>query len=184
MATALYHFSDFGDIEEFRPRAPLQHSEAEPVVYAIDAWHSPLYLLPRACPRIGIWPIADTSDEDAERFRQQTSARMLLFVDASFETAWREGTLFRYEMDSRDGFIDTGDHGVWISRQPVVPLGLVRLTDLPAELECADVEVRVVESLIDVARTLYDFGAGRFLTTLHVSMIRTSNIANWPTPAD
>jgi hypothetical protein len=182
MVPTLYHFSDFGDISEFRPRAPLQHPAAEPVVYAIDAWHSPLYLFPRACPRIGIWPIADTSAEDAERFRQQTSARMLLFIDASFETGWREGTLFRYEMDSQDGFIDTGDHGVWISRQTVVPLDLVRLTDLPAELDRADLEVRAVSSLTDLAKTFYDFEGERFLTTLHVSMIRTSNIANWPKP--
>jgi hypothetical protein len=178
----LYHFSEFGNIDCFQPRPPLRHPDSEPLVYAIDDWHAPLYFFPRNCPRIALWPVDSTTNEEGPNFTQDTSARMLIYIESSFEPAWRNEDLFRYEFNPEDGFIDTGDIGVWISRQIVWPRERTRLTDLPAQAEHANVEVRVVNSLIELSLQLHDFEQNQFLTSLHVSMIRTSILPNWPKP--
>ena len=139
MGITLYHYSDRDDIAVFKPRAPLRHPHAEPLVYAIDEWHSPLYFFPRDCPRIGIWPIESSSPEDVEHYRAMTEKRMLMFVEVN-----QSGELFRYEMNPLDGFVDTGDIGVWTSRQEAVPVSMTRLDDLAAESVRANVEVLVV----------------------------------------
>jgi hypothetical protein len=177
MGITLYHFSDRDDIAVFKPRAPLRHPHAEPLVYAIDEWHSPLYFFPRDCPRIAVWPVETSSPEDVSKYRALTDKRMLMFVEEN-----PSGELFRYEMDPLDGFQNTGDIGVWISRQDVIPLYMTRLNDLAEESVKANVEVVVVESLLDTAKRFFDFENRVFTTSLHVSMIRTSAIPTWPIP--
>ena len=180
----LYHFSDFGDIVSFQPRPPLRHLDSEPLVYAIDAWHAPLYFFPRDCPRIALWPVPETNNNEREQFSNETSARIVIYIESQFEAAWRKSDLYRYEMNPEDGFIDTGDHGVWISRQTVQPIARTRLRNLPSEASEANVEIRVVDSLVEIATQLHDFEQSIFLTSLHVSMIRTSILPNWPKPVE
>ena len=180
MSQVLYHFSDRDDISLFRPRAPLRHPQAEPLVYAIDDWHAALYLFPRDCPRIGVWPIETTSAEDREWFHKQTDARILLFIEQSQEVTWRKEPLYRYDVDPAHGFFDTGCIGVWTSRDDVTPLGMTTLSDLPTQAELAGVEVLVVPSLLEQAMQFFDFETREFKTSLHVSMIRSSAIPDWP----
>jgi hypothetical protein len=47
----LYHFSEDPHIAVFEPRAPTARPEVEPLVWAIDEWHAPMYYLLRECPR-------------------------------------------------------------------------------------------------------------------------------------
>jgi hypothetical protein len=182
MTEPLHHFSDREDISIFAPRAPLRHPRAEPLVYAIDGWHSPLYFFPRDCPRIGICPVESTSAEDRESYNSWTDKRMRIFVEQCDEPSWRTGELIRYDFNPLDGFIDTGDHGVWISRQNVRPLASTKIRNLPEAAIKADVEVLVTPSLLETAKQFFDFEERRFLTTLHVSMIRTSLKPDWPVP--
>lgn len=175
----LFHFSDRGDIAEFVPRPPERHPDAQPFVYAIDEWHSPNYLFPRNCPRIGVWPIESTSDEDRETFGSLCSGRMKFWIDVSFLDAWEQGSVFRYELDSVQGFVDCQDHGVWVSQQTVTPTSLEHIVDLPCAMQKHQADVEVVPSLIDIAHRFFDFEAKSFTTTLHVSMIRMSLLPNW-----
>lgn len=178
----LYHFSDRDGISVFKPRAPLRHPDSEPLVYAIDEWHSALYLFPRDCPRIAIWPVDESSEEDREAYLGWTRSRILAFIEEGQEPDWRTRELYRYEFDPKDGFFDTGCIGVWTSRDDVVPLGMKRLADLPGECARADVEVVLVKSLVETAQRFFDFAREEFTTSLHVSMIRTSAIPDWPSP--
>ena len=157
----LYHFSEEGDIALFTPRPPLRQPDAEPFVYAIDAWHSPLYLFPRDCPRIGVW------DDEGES---------QIFIDESWLERWLQATIFRYDLPP-DSFADCSDHGVWVSKAEVRPIGLDRLTNLP---DLCPWPVQVVPSLTAKAKELYDFGTRQFLYQGHVSMIRMSNLPDWP----
>jgi hypothetical protein len=175
----IFHFSDRGDIESFVPRPPERRPETEALVYAIDEWHSPLYLFPRDCPRIGIWPVESTSEQDRMAFGQQTQGRMLLYVDEAFEDFWRKGRLYRYEFDLANGFEDIHDHGVWVSRAHVKPLAVTQLEELPLLIREAGVEVRVVPSLASEGRRLYDLEGKRFRTSLHVSMVRMALLPTW-----
>jgi hypothetical protein len=159
----LFHFSDRGDIGRFMPRPPLRHPEAEPYVYAVERRFSGLYLFPRECPRIGVW---------------QPNGPISLFIDEQWETRWRSAHLFRYEF-TLDGFVDCHDHGVWVSSSAVDPLAVVRIDDLAS---ATDATVQVVKSLTAKAREFFDFGSQAFTFDGHVSMIRMSNLLDWPAP--
>ena len=88
----LFHFSDDPDIAIFEPRpvrVPAQRRVGEewlngPLVWAIDAWHQPMYLFPRECPRILLWPTPQTTDDDRRIWWGDSSARII----ANIERAW------------------------------------------------------------------------------------------------
>ncbi len=167
----LFHFSENPDIEKFVPRAPLRHPEAEPMVWAIDAWHSPLYFLPSNCPRVCFWPLPPTTEEDKARFWPDDSTRMVIAVESGWSERIASANLYRYEFDGAD-FIDCEDHGVFVSRSTVVPLSVEPVGPCFAALEAASVEVRLCPSLVGLANQMMQ-------TTLHWSLIRMSFAQGW-----
>jgi hypothetical protein len=170
----LYHFSDQGDIERFAPRPPLAHPATEPFVFAIDAWHAPLYFFPRDVPRTGIWPIESTTAEDRSAFAQAFGgARMALLVPAEFAVAWRTGHVFRYFFAPNETWLDTGDHGCWVSREAQTPISVERLSNLPALCAAERVLAQVVEDLPGLT-------ARWRATTLHVSAVRHRLLSGYP----
>lgn len=176
----LFHFSDDPEIARFIPRPVQVASERGPgldwlngpLVWAIDDEHQPMYLFPRDCPRILIWPTPGTTQADRDRWFPSGGGRMIAFV----ETAWRERLLaariYRYELPS-DVFESLKDAGMWISRDPVAPIGFETITDLPAALAAQGAELRVVDSLVPL-RALST-------TSLHFSGIRLRNAQGWVT---
>ena len=49
------------------PHVAATSTNAEPMVWAVDAVHSPAYWFPRQCPRALAWVGPETSDADRER---------------------------------------------------------------------------------------------------------------------
>ncbi|MDF2901263.1 MAG: hypothetical protein K0Q62_1322, partial [Phenylobacterium sp.] len=90
----LFHFSDDPAIERFEPRPVLVPSARAPgrewlngpLVWAIDEPHQPMYLFPRDCPRILLWPRPDTTAQDLERWWGGSPCRIIAHVEA----AWLE----------------------------------------------------------------------------------------------
>jgi hypothetical protein len=174
----LFHFSESSEIETFLPRAvqvPSQRPPGRewlngPLVWAIDETHQPLYLFPRECPRILVWPTEKTTAEDLGRHWPLPRGRMLAFA----EHAWREriesGVLYRYELPA-DDFESLDDAGMWVSRSEVCPLRKARIGDLPSALGAEGVTLRFVERLSPL-RVLW-------ATSLHVSGVRLRNAVNW-----
>ncbi|MBE7220707.1 MAG: hypothetical protein INR64_19740, partial [Caulobacteraceae bacterium] len=70
-----------------------------------------------------------------------------------------------------EGFEDIDDVGMWVSRRRAVPRGMDTLTDLPAELAAAGVELRSLPRLSPLKPV--------WRTTLHASGIRTRNALDW-----
>jgi len=73
---ALWHVSEDPSITRFAPhRAPTALTD-EPLVWAIDTRHLPLYWFPRECPR-ATWDevLASTLDFSGIRLRNATLAR-------------------------------------------------------------------------------------------------------------
>jgi hypothetical protein len=147
----LYHFSEDATIERFVPRAPLAHPEHEPLVWAIDAWHAPIYYLPRDCPRIGFWPLPTTTPADRERWFGAASGRMVIAIESAWLDRLRTARLYRYLMPE-ESFESLHDHGVHVSRQPVVPRRVEPVGDLLEALTAAEVELRICPSLVPLPR--------------------------------
>lgn len=174
----LFHFSDDPAITVFEPRpvrVPSRRREGMewlngPLVWAIDEFHSMMYLFPRDCPRILFWPRSQTTEEDRLRWMGQSRARAVACVEAGWLDRLRSETIYRYELPLA-GFEDLEDAGMWVARGVIHPLRMEPLCALDACLAAADVELRVMDELTSL-RPMWD-------STLHVSGIRLRNAVNW-----
>lgn len=174
----LFHFSEEPGIEIFHPRPVLIPSKRKegrdwlngPLVWAIDETHAMLYLFPRDCPRIVVWPTRRSTEQDRLVWMGETPARAVAYV----EHAWRErlqtAVLYRYAMPE-ETFEDIADVGMWVSRTAVRPSGMEELTAPDERLAESGVEVRWLDDLTPL-RPLWS-------STLHVSGLRLRNAANW-----
>lgn len=167
----VYHFSEEPDILRFVPRPPLAHPEAEPLVYAIDAEHAPLYYFPRDCPRVCFWLLPDTSEQDRERFYAHVSASKVIAIESEWAARLLSVQLYRYVFDSRD-FLETGDHGVYVSQNTITPVRIEPVGNLLEALAKSDVELRITSSLVSLGQAL-------ITSSLHFSLIRMRNAQGW-----
>jgi hypothetical protein len=174
----LFHFSDDSDIAVFRPRqlrvavdrGPDREWLNGPLIWASDEAHSILYLFPRECPRVVIWPTERTDPKDREAWFRGSTHRAVAYIEDHWLDRLRTATVYRYLMPP-DTFEDIDDVGMWVSRTAVVPLGLDKLDDLSAELEAENVELRSLPRLTPLKCV--------WQTTLHASGIRTRNALDW-----
>ena len=170
MPPHLYHFSEDPGIERFEPRAPDARPEIEPLVWAIDEWHAPMYYFPRECPRILVWTLPSTSAADRERWFGASGARILAHIEWGWLERMRSTSVYRYVFDSA-GFEDLQDAGMHVSRSVVTPLEVAPVGDLLEALRGAEVELRVLEELTPLR--------GVWETSLHASGIRLRNAVRW-----
>ena len=174
----LFHFSDDPAIDHFVPR-PVRVPSARPagmdwlngpLVWAIaEPWQG-LYLFPRECPRILLAPLATTTPADRQRWLQDSPATMVAHIEAAWLERLQGAQLVRYELPAQH-FDDLHDAGMWVARAAMVPLRAEVLTDLPAALAAAGVELRVMQNLTPL-RDVWS-------STLHASGIRLRNAVGW-----
>lgn len=173
----LFHFSDCATIETFVPR-PVQVASARPpgrawlngpLVWAIDELRQPMYLFPRDCPRILLWPTERTTEADLTQ-HWRSPARMMAFAEKTWRDRIASGVLYRYELPA-DAFEDLDDAGMWVARTDVRPLGVERIDDLLSALAGEDVSLQFVESLAPL-KSLWR-------TSFHVSGVRLRNATGW-----
>jgi hypothetical protein len=175
----LFHFSDDSGIEVFVPRpvrVPAQRAEGRdwlngPLVWAIDELYQPMYLFPRDCPRILLWPTPETRPEDKETWWRGSSAKVIAYIETEWRARLDEALLWRYEFSAHD-FEDLGDAGMWVSRNKVRPINTESVGDLPTCLSGLSVELRSLESLAPLKDV--------WKTSLHASGIRLRNARDWP----
>lgn len=176
----LFHFSDDPDIASFAPRPvrtpaarpPGQEWLNGPLVWAIDEAHQQLYLFPRECPRIVVWPRPDSSLADQDRWLGglQPGMRAMAFIESAWAERVCQGQIHRYELPPGP-FESLEDAGMRVSRQAVLPVARELLADLPAALHASRTALRVVDSLAPL-RPLWG-------SSLHASGIRLRNAASW-----
>lgn len=175
----LFHFSEESDIEVFTPRSvrrpsprpPAQQWLNEPLVWAIDDWHQPMYLFPPDCPRVLAWPTSATTPQYLAAFKVMTTCRMVAHIEQRWLKRLARTTIYRYEL-SPAGFEQLDDTGMWASRVPSMPLGVERIDNLEKALQDAGAELRILPSLKTLA-SLWD-------TSLNVVGIRLSKA--WDAP--
>jgi len=174
----LFHFSEDDSIEVFEPRpvgVPSRRAAGlewlnGPLVWVIDDWHQPMYLFPRDCPRILMWPKDDTTEQDIERYMGASTARMIAYVERRWLRALETQTLYRYELPASQ-FTSLDDAGMWVASVAVKPLARHRVDDLPARLAGSGVELRVLDVLTSLRNA--------WRSSLHVSGIRLRNATSW-----
>jgi hypothetical protein len=168
----LFHFSDDPTIASFEPRpAPSERPPGRewlngPLVWAIDEAHQPLYLFPRQCPRVLLWPTPQTTAADRETWWGTHSYRMIAYIERAWLDRVTTACIYRYELPD-DSFVSLDDAGMWVSHKPVAPLSVTMLDHLPDQLKAQSVDLRAIENL-NALKDVWD-------TSLHASGIRLRN---------
>lgn len=174
----LFHFSEDAGLTRFTPRPARIASERPagrewlngPLVWAIDEAHQPLYLFPRDCPRILLYPTPATTPDDRDRWWGTRTCRMIAHIEWAWFERFRTGRLFRYELPPA-AFEDLDDTGMWVARTELQPIGVETVEDLPAALVEQGVELRLMDSLAPLK--------GVWETSLHASGLRLRNAVGW-----
>ena len=143
---ALWHVSEDPTIGRFVPHLRPEHNASEPVVWAIDTRHLPLYWFPRDCPRTTFWAVGTTSEDDVERFLDGDRLRRVHAIEAAWLERMRSARVVAYRMPEET--FEQDDDRFWVSRAAVAPLELVELGDLLTLHAAAEIELRVVPVLL------------------------------------
>jgi hypothetical protein len=174
----LYHFSEDPSIRFFEPHVAPSSAIKEPLVWAIDDWHAPMYYFPRYCPRACFWPGDQTTDVDRERLFAVTAARMVIAIESRWLERIRATSLYRYVMPQATFRRLTFDahtpdsSGHWVSREGVAPIGFESIDDLLGALAAEDIELRVMPSLVELWKTVVQ-------SSLQFSGTRLRNAQGW-----
>jgi hypothetical protein len=168
---ALWHFSEDPGLSRFLPRVGSE-SPGEPLVWAVDTRHAPLYWFPRECPRGCIWESSSTTRDDRERFFGLSAASRIHVIESSWFDAVRACHLYGYEL-APDGFERHGVGGYWTSRSPVVAVGRHEVGELLDRHVAAGFELRVTPSI-------WPFWKQVAASTLEFSGCRLRNAAPHP----
>lgn len=182
-APRLFHFSDDASITRFVPRpvrVPSGRGPARawlngPLVWAVAETHQAVYLFPRDCPRILLWPTGRTTPEDLATWWGERSCRMLAHIEWAWWERMASETLYRYELPAEPFRPVEGDNWMWVSDQPVEPTARCTLTNLPEALAEEGVELKIMDRLTPLRHV--------WSTTLHASGVRLRNAQDWePAP--
>lgn len=167
---ALYHFSEDPAIAVFAPHRAKTSNLSEPLVWAIDEWHAPMYYLPRDCPRACFWPGPQTTAEDRARWFGHTPARMVIAIESGWLARLRETALYRYTMPDEAFELQDATAGHWVCRQSVRPRSVEPVGDLLATLAAAGVELRIMPAIVplweQVIRSTLAFSGTRLRNAL------------------
>jgi hypothetical protein len=159
--------SENASISRFEPHRVPFATRDEPLVWAVDTRHLPLFWFPRDCPRGTFWAGPQTSVEDGERFLLGASERVHA-TEAAWLDAIRDTRVIAYRLPEEPFGPHPEVGGYWLSNEPVEPLELVELGDLLARHAEAGIELRVVPSLAPLWRRV-------IASTLEFSGIRLRN---------
>ncbi len=99
---------------------------------------------------------------------------MVIAVEWAWLSRIETASLYRYTF-AEDSFVSVEDHGVHVSREPVVPVSVTPVGSLMERLAEATVELRLSPSLVSLSETLIQ-------SSLHFSLIRMRNAQGWTGP--
>jgi hypothetical protein len=143
---ALWHVSEDATIVRFEPHVAPTSLEDEPLVWAIDTRHLPLYWFPRDCPRATFWPTSLASQVDVDAFLDGGNGRVHA-IEWDWLERLRTARLFAYRLPE-EPFEPYGKAaGYRVAREPVEPLEVVALAGPLSLHEAAGIELRLVPNL-------------------------------------
>jgi len=145
---AFWHVSEDPSLQLFAPRHRRQQAPSdEPLVWAVDTRHLPLYWFPRDCPRCTFWSSARTTDTDVARFLDgDRTARIHVIEDGWVDRVART-QLHLYRLPDRTFSEDPATAGYWTSREPVAAIDRVTIGDLVGHHAAAGIRLRTAANL-------------------------------------
>jgi hypothetical protein len=165
---ALWHVSENPTIERFEPHVSETAEESEPLVWAIDTRHLPLYWFPRQCPRGTFWADRSTTPADATRLLGR-STRVHAIEEVWLERM-RATAVFAYRLPEASFKPHPEVGGYWVSQAIVEPVEVQSLGDLVSRHERAEIELRAVPNLWplwnDVVASTLEFSGMRLRNAL------------------
>lgn len=144
---ALWHVSDHHGIPLFEPRVSATSSRKEPLVWAIDTRHLPLFWFPRDCPRATFWAGPRTTDADVDVFLSGQRALRVHAIKAAWLERIRDGRVYAYRMPEATFEPDPLVGGYWTSREGVTPLDCVPMDGFLTRHAEAGIELRIVPAI-------------------------------------
>ena len=169
--TFVYHFSEDPTIEIFRPHVPKtrrDEPDAEPLVWAIDEEHAPLYWFPRDCPRVTFWAGPETPPDVTERFLGHTAAKRVHAIECAWLERMRNTQVYAYRFAAEkfEPWEDADGH--YVAHCEVIPLSVEPVGDLLTRHAEVGIELRITPSLWVLADAIPNTG-------LRFSMVRLRN---------
>ena len=144
---ALWHVSEDPGLTRFAPHRAATAVTDEPLVWAIDTRHLPLYWFPRDCPRCTFWAGERTTATDAERFLAGDRTARVHVIEDRWLGRVASAKLQLYRMPQAT-FIESADTaGYWVSREPVDALDRVTIGDLVGRHAAAGIALHAVPEL-------------------------------------
>ena len=144
---ALWHVSEDPTITRFAPHRARTALTDEPLVWAVDTRHLPLYWFPRDCPRCTFWAGPRTTDADLARFLDGRRERRVHVIEEGWLERVRNARLYLYRLPAEPFLQDRETLGYWVSRAAVDPLELVGIDDLIGRHAKAGILLRPVTNL-------------------------------------
>jgi Family of unknown function (DUF6886) len=143
---AVWHFSEDPSLGRLRPHVPVTNPQAQPLVWAVDTRHAPLFWFPRDCPRGCIWPVSATTAEDHERFFGQSAATRIHVIEADWLGRVQVCRMYAYRLPA-EAFRPHEVGGYWVAEEPVDAIEQVSVDDLLGRHARARIELRVTPSI-------------------------------------
>jgi hypothetical protein len=152
-------------IVRFEPHHRPGHSLDEPLVWAVDTRHLPLYWFPRECPRATFWANSATTEADVDAFLRGARAQRVHVVEPEWLETMRSTRVIAYRLP--DESFERWDR-FWISRDVVQPVDVVDLGDLVDHHAVAGIDLRTEDDLLSRWQQV-------IVSTLNFSGIRLRN---------
>jgi hypothetical protein len=143
---ALWHFSEDPSLARFLPHKPVTNPDAQPLVWAVDTRHAPMFWFPRDCPRGCVWPVSTTTEQDRERFFGQSAAGRIHVTESGWLKRIRACRLYAYQMPAQ-AFRPHEVGGYWVTDQQVDAIAQVVIDDLVDMHAGARIELRITPSI-------------------------------------
>ena len=169
---ALWHFSEDPSLGRFRPHTPATSTQEQPLVWAVDTRHAPMFWFPRDCPRGCIWPVPTTTAQDRERFFGQSAATRIHVMEADWLPRMQRCRLYAYRLLA-EMFRPHEVGGYWVTEEPVEAVERVVIDDLVGRHAAAGIELRVTPAIWPFWRRVVN-------STVEFSGSRLGNSASHP----
>ena len=144
----LFHVSEEPDIIYFIPRTPTRNDldKSKGLVWAINEHCLPNFLTPRDCPRVTFHACDKTTKDDSSKFFSSSRHHCVAIEHGWFEIM-QKTTLYLYEFDPSNFYLQDRVAGYYVSEQPEVPIGKTQIDDLFHALFERNIEIRLVDNL-------------------------------------